>query len=102
VKKTTAPKHLSAEAKRLWSNLREEFTIDDAAGLLLLQNVCEAFDRLQEARALIKREGSTITDRFGQPKQHPAVLTEAGARQQIYAGLRALRLEPGTAEMVIS
>jgi P27 family predicted phage terminase small subunit len=96
VKKPTPPKHLSAEAKRLWANLRSEFTIDDSAGLLLLQNVCEAYDRLQDARAIIKREGLTVTDRFGQSKQHPAILTEAGARQQLYSGIRALRLETDT------
>jgi P27 family predicted phage terminase small subunit len=95
VKKSDVPNHLSAESKRLWNQLRADFAIDDAAGLLLLRNALEAHDRLTEARKILKREGVIVCDRFGHPKQHPASLVERDARQQLLAALRALRLEPG-------
>ncbi|HJU18586.1 MAG TPA: phage terminase small subunit P27 family [Stellaceae bacterium] len=94
MKKSDVPKHLSAEAKRLWQRLRDDFRIDDAAGLLLLKNALEAHDRLTEARRILKKEGIVVRDRFGQPKQNPASLIERDARQQLLAALKALRLEP--------
>jgi P27 family predicted phage terminase small subunit len=93
-----APKHLSKEAKTKWNEVRSDYSIDDAAGLLLLRSALEAFDRLSQARVLLRREGCIVTDRFGQPKQHPATLIEQSARQQMHSALRALRLEPGAIE----
>ncbi len=92
--KAPAPKHLSTEAKRLWSKLQTDYVIDDVAGRLILQSALEAFDRVQEARSLIAKEGSVTTDRWGQTKQHPASLVEASARAQMHAALRLLKLAP--------
>ena len=91
-----APKHLSAESKILWNQLKTDFEIDDAAGLLLLRNALEAHDRLTEARKILRKEGCIVHDRWGQPKQHPASLVERDARTQVLAALRALKLDPGT------
>jgi P27 family predicted phage terminase small subunit len=88
------PNHLSAEARRLWKRIRDDYAIDDSAGLLLLQNALEAHDRLVEARRLLKRDGLLVRDRFGQEKQHPATLIERDARSQVLASLRALKLAP--------
>jgi P27 family predicted phage terminase small subunit len=89
-----APKHLSAEAKRRWGRIRTEYEIDDTSGVTILLALLEAFDRMCTARKLLKREGLTITDRFGHPKPHPAVQIERDARTQVFAGFRALKLEP--------
>jgi P27 family predicted phage terminase small subunit len=91
----TAPKHLSAEAKRLWAKLQTDFVIDDQAGLLILQSALEAFDRVQEARLILAKDGAVVRDRWGQAKQHPASLVEASARQQMHSALRLLKLAPG-------
>ena len=91
---TSAPRHLSAEARRLWSKLSADFVIDDQAGKLILQSALEAYDRVKEARGILKREGSVTKDRWGQSKQHPASLVEASARAQMHAALRLLRLAP--------
>lgn len=88
------PRHLSAEAKRLWRELFDEFVLDDAAGTALLRVAVEAFDRAQEARVMIKRDGPVLLDRFDQKKAHPACAIERDARGQFMSAIRALKLEP--------
>ena len=90
----SAPKHLTAEARALWVQLRIDYLIDDSAGLALLRAACEAHDRAQLARKMIAAEGMVSTDRFDQKKPHPAVAIERDARTQLMAALRALKLEP--------
>jgi len=87
------PKHLSVEGRRMWSKLLDEFALDDAAGLALLQAACEARDRSQQARQMIAKDGLVLEDRFGQQKAHPACAIERDARGQMIAALRALRLD---------
>jgi len=95
MKKIPPPKHLSAEARRLWVTLCDEYVIDDAAGLLLVRSALEAFDRLQGARVLLAKEGAVVRDRWGQSKPHPALGVERDAANRMHAALRALKLEPG-------
>lgn len=89
------PKHLKADARRMWQRLRAEYELDDSAALALLQAACEAYQRAQEARAAIDKAGAVVPDRFGQLKQHPSVTIERDSRGQMIAALRALRLSPG-------
>lgn len=96
--KPKPPGDLSADAKKLWSRLFNDYALDDAAGMLLLQSACEAYDRLQEARKQLAKEGSVIRDRWGQPKPHPAAGVERDARTQMHSALRLLKLEPGADE----
>ena len=91
--KKSAPKHLSAEAKRWWKRLLEEYEIDDEGGFLLLQTGLEAFDRMRSAQAQIKRDGQTTLDRFKQAKAHPLLAVERDARGQMMMALRALNLD---------
>jgi P27 family predicted phage terminase small subunit len=88
------PKHLKGASRQLWIRLRADFVVDDGAGLALLQAACEAFQRTQEARAMIEKEGAVIADRFGQLKPHPAVNIERDNRAQMISALRALKLTP--------
>lgn len=90
-----APRHLSAEARRLWADMRKQYCLDDVAGLALLRAACESHDRAQQARRLIETEGLVSVDRFGQSKAHPAIAVERDARGQLMAALKALRLAPG-------
>lgn len=96
--KQKPPTHLSAEGKKLWQRLFNDYALDDAAGLLLLQSACEAYDRLQEARKVLAKEGAVISDRWGQRKPHPAAGVERDARTQMHSALRLLKLEPGADE----
>lgn len=91
---TAAPRHLTADGKRLWARMRADYQIDDSAGLALLQAACDAFGRAEEARKMISKDGAVLTDRFGQRKAHPACAIERDARAQFLAAIRALRLAP--------
>lgn len=98
MRKSPPPSHLSAAARKLWDKLTADYVLDDAAGMLLLQSACEAYDRLQEARKLIDKEGAVQRDRWGQAKPHPACGIERDARTQMHSALRLLKLAPGDAE----
>jgi P27 family predicted phage terminase small subunit len=87
------PKELSAQSKTLWKRLASDFSIDDDAGLLLLQTAMEARDRMRLAQEAIQRDGMTVLDRFGQRKPHPLLPAERDARAQMLAALRALNLD---------
>jgi P27 family predicted phage terminase small subunit len=88
-----APKQLSPEARKWWRKLRDEYAIDDVAGLLLLQTAMEAFDRMRAAQAAIEEEGATVVDRFAQVKGHPLLCVERDARASMMAALKALNLD---------
>ena len=89
----TPPKTLSAEAKRWWERLMEEYELTDEAGQLILQTSLEAFDRMRQAQARLKKEGLTVEDRFGQPKPHPLTTVERDSRSQMLAAIKQLNLD---------
>jgi P27 family predicted phage terminase small subunit len=93
MKTNRAPSHLSAEAKKIWSDILTEYAIDDAAGLRILRVSLEAYDRAQAARKQIDREGMTYFDKAGQPKIHPLIPCERDSRAAFLAGLKALNLD---------
>jgi phage terminase small subunit len=73
--------------------LCDEYSIDDVAGLKILQVTCEAYDRAQKARDEIDKNGMTVLDKFGQVKPSPLLATERDSRAGFLAGLKALRLD---------
>jgi P27 family predicted phage terminase small subunit len=91
--KNTAPQHLSKEARNWWRQIRDEYSISDKAGLLLLQTALEAFDRMKAAQSRINTDGEAVEDRFGQIKPHPLLPAERDARAQMLAALKALNLD---------
>jgi P27 family predicted phage terminase small subunit len=99
MKKSDAiPKHLKADARRMWQRLTADYDISDGAGKALLQAACEAYQRAQEARQIIDKAGAVLADRFGQLKPHPACAIERDSRSAMIAALRALRLAPTEAQ----
>ncbi|MCC7176066.1 MAG: hypothetical protein IT159_12790 [Bryobacterales bacterium] len=93
MKKTLAPRRLSPEARKWYSAIVSEYAIEDRAGLLLLHQAAEAFDRLREAQAIIARDGLLVQDRFKQKKSHPLLLVERDSRLQLIKCLRMLNLD---------
>ena len=55
-------KRLSAEAQKLWRRIAEENEIDQAAALLL-DTLCESFDRMRQAQATIVKLGIVIAEK---------------------------------------
>ena len=87
------PNTLSVEAKLIWCDLQSEYNITDAAGLVILQAVCESYDRMRQAFNTLKAEGLTTEDRYGQAKVHPAALIERDARAAMLSALKQLNLD---------
>lgn len=86
------PKHLSAEAKRIWRQVVAGWELDEGA-LLVLRQALEAFDRLNQARELIDHEGIVVTDPSGRRRAHPALAVEKEARLALLRAWRQLGLD---------
>ncbi len=86
------PKHFSAEAREWWRRIVGDYELEEQH-LKLLQLAAEAWDRAQQARRLLARQGLTYRDRFGKPRKHPGVSIEEGARLAFARLLRELDLE---------
>jgi phage terminase small subunit len=61
--------------------------------LRLLQLACEAWDRTQEARAILADQGLMTEDRYGKPKLHPAAGLERDSRLAFARLVRELDLD---------
>lgn len=90
-----APQGLSRPAKTWWARLVKEYGINDAAGLMLLEQALRSFDRAEEARRLIDAEGAVVRDRFDQSRQHPACQIERDSRAAMVKTLGALGIDGG-------
>jgi Phage terminase, small subunit len=86
------PRHLSREAKDWWKRINENWELDDAA-LLILQSALEAFTRMKLAQKQIEKDGLTIEDRFGMPKENPAIAIERKSRDSMIRALKSLNLD---------
>jgi P27 family predicted phage terminase small subunit len=91
--KLEAPRDLSREAAARWRELAAEYSIEDSGGRAILLVHCEAYDTAQAAAAILKKEGMTAVDRFGQPRAHPAAVILRDARSQMLTALRQLNLD---------
>lgn len=87
------PSGLSPAAGKWWKKLLDEYGIEDAAGLLLLETALQAHDRMHQARELIVKYGAVTSDRFGQLRPNPATTIERDSRAAMMAGLKALNLD---------
>jgi P27 family predicted phage terminase small subunit len=87
------PKNLSKKSKKLWKELQGEYQITDAAGLDLLTDYCEFYDRRQRAREIIQDDGITVLDRFKQVQAHPACRVERDSSAAMTRILKQLNLD---------
>ena len=86
------PSHLSSGSSEWWSEVCGTYSLEPHH-LRLLQLAAEAWDRGEQARRAIKREGAFYTDRFGAPKAHPGLDQERKARNDFRLLLRELGLD---------
>jgi P27 family predicted phage terminase small subunit len=91
VKLPPPPAHLSEEMQAWWRAVVAEYEFE-RHHLLLLETACDAWDRLQEARDVLAREGLTIETSTGQ-KMHPAVIIERDSRTAFVRTVRELDLD---------
>src|SRR5262245_51111191 len=86
-----APGHLAPATRRWWRRVVRTWTLSEHH-IRLLTLLCEAWDRGQEARAVIAREGLTAPTRDGGVKLHPAARLESDSRIAFARLLRELDL----------
>ena len=88
-----APAHLSADAKGWWRKIQRDYSIDDNAGLLLLQTAMEAFDAMRSAQARIATDGLVTKGSTRQLTAHPLLAVIRDSRAQMLSALKALNLD---------
>jgi phage terminase small subunit len=82
-----APKHLRPETRVWWRAVVRDWTLEEHHRRLLTL-LAECWDRVQEAREKVEKDGAYLPDRFGQMRAHPALSVE---RQEMVAFARLLR-----------
>jgi phage terminase small subunit len=86
------PRHLSPAAKRWFRAVSTLYELE-SHHFLLLTLACEAWDRCNAARRALDEEGTTYTDRHGQPRPRPEVAIERDSRIAFARLLRELDLD---------
>ena len=86
-----APTHLRAATQRWYVAVLEDYDLE-SHHQRLLQAACEAWDRLQEAREVLRKEGTYVEGRYG-VRAHPAVAVERDSRLAFARLLRELDLD---------
>jgi phage terminase small subunit len=86
------PPHLRDATRAWWESVASQFDLEPHH-VMLLTAAAEAWDRLQDAREAIVRDGAFVKDRFKQLKAHPAVAVERDARIGFARLLRELNLD---------
>lgn len=81
------PKHLRDESRRTWRRIAAEYELTPDAGLLL-KCALENYDRAQQARELVSREGLVLDG-----KRHPATDIEKQAYGLFQRFMRQLGLD---------
>ena len=86
------PANLNKTGRDLWQSVMSEYDIRDSGGQQMLQQICEAADRVHEFGAIISRDGSVVRTKAG-PKDHPLIKHELAARSFIVRSLHRLGLD---------
>jgi P27 family predicted phage terminase small subunit len=85
------PEHLSKRSKAFWRKIAARYELE-TEHFEVLRKALEASDRADEAGEVLRREGITITDRYGTVKPHPATSVELHNRAAFLKLLEALKL----------
>ena len=87
-----APRHLSTTTRKWWRSVVGRWELEDHH-VRLLTLAAEAWDRGEQARELVARDGLTTPTRDGGAKLHPAVRVETDCRLAFARLLRELDLD---------
>jgi P27 family predicted phage terminase small subunit len=85
------PAHLSEAMQGWWRTVMTDYALE-AHHLRLLEAACDAWDRMVQAREVLRIEGLTIAGRDGR-KAHPAVAVERDSRLAFARLVRELDLD---------
>jgi phage terminase small subunit len=82
VKSPKAPAHLSESTHVWWRLVVRDYQLE-SHHMRLLQAAAECWDRLQQARELLARDGLVVEGREGGLRPHPAAAIERDSRSPL-------------------
>ena len=89
---TKPPNYLSKESRKWFSSVVKNFDLE-SHHLRLLVLACESWDEKEAAREQVAKAGPTFVDRYGQPREHPAIGIGRQARIAFARLIRDLGLD---------
>jgi hypothetical protein len=92
-KSVPVPSGLRAASRRWFAAVVEEFepAPHEAA---LLETACRAYDRAEQLRHRVNREGLMVFDRFGKSRVNPALIEERNQRDLQRRAIASLTFAP--------
>jgi len=87
-----APKHLERETARWFEQVVKDYELS-GHHIRLLTLASESWDRCQQARKILAKQGMTYIDRWDQPRARPEVSIERDSRIAFARLLRELNLD---------
>jgi hypothetical protein len=88
---TRPPRKLGTHGAALWDAVTREYLIEDAGGVEMLAQACQAADRVEALAEQIAADGEVIRTRSG-PRAHPGVKDEIALRSFIVRTIERLGL----------
>jgi P27 family predicted phage terminase small subunit len=86
------PAHLSPSVAQWWATTVDRYILEEHH-IRLLQLLCEAWDRAQEAREQLAEDGLTVPGREGGIRPHPCIAVERDSRLAVARLVRELDLD---------
>jgi phage terminase small subunit len=86
------PPYLGSDGRRLWRTVNREFVLSPSE-LAICEQAAAGFDVASAAWRTLATDGAVIEDRYGSPKQHPAVATANQMAQLVARLLKQLGVE---------
>ena len=78
-------------SKKIWRDITNDYVDFEQHHLRILELICKTWDEIIEAQEVLQEKGKYYTDRYGQPKEHPAV---NGVRKNKAIFMRLVDLPP--------
>jgi hypothetical protein len=88
---TQPPRPLGTHGTALWMAVTAEYRVEDAGGVEMLTQACEASDRVAALAAQISQDGEVVRTRTG-PRSHPGLKDEVALRSFIVRTIEKLGL----------
>lgn len=63
------------ETKKFYQATRKRYALEEHH-IKLFENACGCLDQIADDRVVLKQAGRYYTDRYGQPREHPAAISE--------------------------
>src|SRR4030095_1756836 len=79
MKNSKAPSHLRPETRAWWTHVHTNWRLEEHHSRLLTM-ACTAWDRAEEARQILAKDGIVIGGREAAVRPHPAVAIERDSR----------------------